>query len=385
MNFDWTKDEAELIKRVAGLWDEAALADLAALETAALETGDGSDLAALTRKQIGRLAEAGAFAVAVGPSAKAETLRWMALMENVAQASGSLLLAAESSVRLFGGLLAGWGGGPLANLLGQVVSGEAIGALALSEPGGNQPQTGGRTQGRKEGDGYRVTGTKGFVANGPMADMIAVSGQVEGKTAFFLVQPGQEGVKIGPRMATLGYNGLAVSTLDLDHAFVPADRVIGPLADDEAVRFLHTVQDLILVAASLGVMIRTHNEANAYSRTYHRGAKPIYSHQEVRFKLADTFTLMQTSQLLAYRAAWFQATGEKEAPVLIHAAKVFTAEAAEKVSSLAMQILAGRGYVMGNPVERGYREAKFAALAGTTSEVARMSIAEDVLRRFPVA
>jgi alkylation response protein AidB-like acyl-CoA dehydrogenase len=218
-----------------------------------------------------------------------------------------------------------------------------------------------------------------------MADMIAVSGQVEGKTAFFLVQPGQEGVKIGPRMATLGYNGLAVSTLDLDRAFVPADRVIGPLADDEAIRFLHTVQDLILVAASLGVMIRTHNEANTYSRTYHRGAKPIYSHQEVRFKLADTFTLMQTSQLLAYRAAWFQAMGEKEAPVLIHAAKVFTAEAAEKVSNLAMQILAGRGYVMGNPVERGYREAKFAALAGTTSEVARMSIAEDVLRRFPVA
>ena len=67
------------------------------------------------------------------------------------------------------------------------------------------------------------------------------------------------------------------------------------------------------------------------------------------------FTLYQTAQLLIYRAAWFAASGDREAGVLINCAKVFCAEAAEKVSALAMQVLAGQGYLSGNPVEKGYR------------------------------
>ncbi|MFH1090325.1 MAG: acyl-CoA dehydrogenase family protein, partial [Pseudomonadota bacterium] len=162
------------------------------------------------------------------------------------------------------------------------------------------------------------------------------------------------------------------------------DKVLGPFDDQPPLKFLRLVQDLVLSVASLGVIRRAHEAAHNHARSYHRGPRPIFAHQEVRFKLADTFTLYQTAQLLCYRAGWFYATGRREAEVLIGCAKVFAAEASEKAAGMAMQILAGQGYVSGNAVERGYREAKYAALAGTTSELARMAIADDILRRYPV-
>jgi alkylation response protein AidB-like acyl-CoA dehydrogenase len=95
-------------------------------------------------------------------------------------------------------------------------------------------------------------------------------------------------------------------------------------------------------------------------------------------------TLLQTAQLLTYRAGWLYRASDPEAATVILCAKVFGSEASEQVSTLAMQIMAGRGYISGNPVERAYRDAKFAALAGTTSEIARMSIAADLLTRHKV-
>jgi alkylation response protein AidB-like acyl-CoA dehydrogenase len=93
-------------------------------------------------------------------------------------------------------------------------------------------------------------------------------------------------------------------------------------------------------------------------------------------------TLQQTAQLLTYRAGWMYSNADPETTTLVHCAKVFSAEASERVSNLAMQIMAGQGYVWGNIVERAYRESKYAALAGTTSELARMAIAEDLLARY---
>jgi alkylation response protein AidB-like acyl-CoA dehydrogenase len=99
----------------------------------------------------------------------------------------------------------------------------------------------------------------------------------------------------------------------------------------------------------------------------------------VSFKLAEMLTLLQTAQLLAYRAAWMEETGDREAAVLAHCAKVFCTESAEKVASYALQIMGGQGYISGNPAEEGYREAKYLQIAGTSSEISRMKIADKVL------
>jgi alkylation response protein AidB-like acyl-CoA dehydrogenase len=109
-------------------------------------------------------------------------------------------------------------------------------------------------------------------------------------------------------------------------------------------------------------------------------------YQEVRFSLAEMLALVQTAQLAVHRAGWLVADGDgpdaREADAMVRVAKVFCAESAEEVARAAMQVLAGRGFLSGNPVEQAYRDAKFAALAGTTSGVARMQIADDLLERY---
>ena len=96
--------------------------------------------------------------------------------------------------------------------------------------------------------------------------------------------------------------------------------------------------------------------------------------------MAEMLTLLHTAQLLAYRAAWMVETGDREAGVLVHCAKVFSSESAEEVASSALQILGGKGYVQGNPAEEGYRNAKYLRIAGTSSEISRMKIGDEVLK-----
>jgi alkylation response protein AidB-like acyl-CoA dehydrogenase len=242
----------------------------------------------------------------------------------------------------------------------------------------------GATEAVYDGTDYVITGRKSYVTNGPIADWIAVSAEVEGKPAFLLVENGQRGVDLGPRLKTLGYNGLAVSSLELNHARVPRGHVLGPFDDRSVLMFLVQTQDLILTVAGLGVMERAVAAAKDYAESHSRGRKPVSRFQETRFKLAEMLTLLQTAQLLTYRAGWLYRASDPEAATVILCAKVFGSEASEQVSTLAMQIMAGRGYISGNPVERAYRDAKFAALAGTTSEIARMSIAADLLTRHKV-
>ena len=378
MNFEWTPDESRIHKNVAGLFDETGLAEVAKLEDA-----DTDGVNRVTRAWLERLAQAGYFDAGVGPENRAGYLGLIPAQEELAAASCSLLLAAESSVRLFGGLLAGWAGENLKNeLLPQIRSGRAVGAVALSEPAGDEPSEGRLTRGAEDGNGTILSGKKNFVTNGPIADWLAVAGDIDGRTAFFIIKSDQPGVQTGPRLKTLGYNGLAVCALDLAEVEVPAERVIGPFDNEEPIDFLTLIQDMVIAAASLGIIRRTHHAAGEHAHAHFRGNKPIFSHQEVRFKLADTFTLYQTAQLLAYRAGWFFASGDREAPALIQCAKVFNAEASETVTGLAMQIMAGQGYISGNAVEQGFRDAKYAALAGTTSEISRMGIADDILRRY---
>ena len=380
MNFDWSNGEREAGGRVASLFK-----DKSAQAVEALERAEVGELRTSLLKYYGELAESGYLGLGLGLKARAEIMDLTAAQKELAEISGSLFLSVESSARLCGGFLAGWGASDACReILDDLTSGRVIGAAALSEPGGEKPRPARQTVGRAQGDGYLVSGRKSFVTNGPLADWIAVSGLAEDRPAVFLVRPDQAGVKIGPRLETLGYRGLAVSTLELSGAAVPAELTLGPFDDDEPFVWISRVQDLILAISALAVTRGAMDEANRHARTHHRANKPVYAYQEVRFKLSDMFTLYQTAELLVCRAAWFFSQGDREAPVLINCAKVFAADAAEKAAGLSMQILAGQGFIAGNPVERGYREAKYAGLAGTTSEVARMAIADEMLRRHPV-
>ena len=383
MNFDWTENEQKLRDAVAALFDDDTTATLDSLETAEAPAIRGALLDLL-----GKLAasDTGYLSLGLGDGGQAETLKLMAGQEVLAERSGALLLGVEVTVRLFGGLLAAYGSEQhRIEILEPLRAGTLLGALAVAD--GASDGAGGVIATR-HGDGVQLSGTKAFVTNGPIADWIAVLANLDGRQALCLVPGDAAGLSRGARLETLGYRGLAVCPLTFDDVQVGEIHVIGPFDGPEVLAGLRRTEDLILILASVGLQHRMFEASKAHAIAHQRGGKPLMGYQEIRFKLAEMLTLYQTSQLYAYRAAWLVSDVDGpdayDADTVVRAAKVFTAESAERVATAAMQILAGQGYVSGNSVERGYRDAKYAGLAGTTIEVCRMAIADEMLERNPV-
>jgi alkylation response protein AidB-like acyl-CoA dehydrogenase len=128
-------------------------------------------------------------------------------------------------------------------------------------------------------------------------------------------------------------------------------------------------------------MQRSYNEALAFAKTHSSAGKPIIAHQEVGFKLAEMLTLLQTAQLLAYRAAWMDETDQREAEIVARCAKVFSSEASEKIAAEALQILGARGFFQECASAEDFKVSKYLQVSGTSSERSRVRIGDGVLRQ----
>jgi alkylation response protein AidB-like acyl-CoA dehydrogenase len=308
------------------------------------------------------------------------TLALMAAMERLAVVSPSLFMAVETSTRLFGRALSlGKRTTDIDALEKRLAAGEIMGAVALSEGSLNVENDPLATTGTREGNTIRVSGAKRYVVNGPLADWLAVAGQMEGGLGIFLIERETPGLHRSERIETMGCNGLAIGGLELDGCPVPLARVIGPLDPEATLARLKLWENQILIAAALGQLRAAFDAARDHAKTHRSGGKPIIAYQAVGFKLAEMLTLYQTAQLLAYRAAWTADDNPKEADVLTLCAKVFSTEAAETVAGKALQILSGSGYLTGNPAEQAYRNAKYGQIAGVSTEIARVKIGDAAL------
>jgi alkylation response protein AidB-like acyl-CoA dehydrogenase len=308
------------------------------------------------------------------------TVELVAAQESLATVCPSLFLSVEVSARIFGRLIAIYGTpDQRAQLLPALGEGELIGTVAISEGCMSLENNPLSTTGVSFGQGFMLNGSKSHVVNAAIADWIAVAGKTEENAAFFLINKGAEGLSIGQRLPTLGYNGTATSTITLENCPISSKYFIGPFEEGEPLAALRTWEDQTLTAASLGLLQRSYDSALRYAKSHKSGGKPIIGYQEVGFKLAEMLTLVQTAQLLAYRAAWMAETDDREAPVLAHCAKIFCTESAEQVASYALQILGGHGYLRGNPAEEGYRDAKYLQIAGTSSEISRIKLGDTIL------
>jgi len=301
----------------------------------------------------------------------------MKAMEMISKHSPSLLLSLEMSARTFGRIISKYGNSVQKDQwLPDLLQGKMIGAVALSEKAMNIENDQFETGGIKRDDGIEINGKKRYVVNAPIADWIAVCGNYEGENAVFLVSKDSEGLVIGKRMFTLGYDGAAISDVTFTKCVIPLNQLILSLNKDDIIVNVRQWENQILIGSSLGIMQSAFDSANAYAREHTTGGKPIIAYQEVSFKLAEMITLLQTAQLLAYRTAWHVGESNKDAESLIYCAKVFCTEAAEKVASEALQILSGNGYSKGSIAERSYRYAKYCQIAGTSTELSRMKIAD---------
>ena len=311
------------------------------------------------------LAEAGY--LSLGGDKGANSVSLVAAREVVAANAPSLFLSVEAGGRVFGSLLAEVGAEGY--FLVAVRKGAAVGAVV---PGG-----GGITA-TVAGAGLGLSGSARGVLNGPIADFLAVPVRLGDEAFVAVVGKGADGFSTGERESTLGFTGAAFSTISFDGCSLPEANVFGPTtADIEAL--LATWQDDIHTAAALGIMQRCYDAAREHAKDSGAGGKPQIARQEVAFPLAEMLTLLDTSQLLAYRAAWLAESGDHEARVVGRAAKVFCTESALEVAGHALRILGEEGQVAGNPAEQGFRDSQYLQVAGTSVVQSRLAIGDALL------
>jgi alkylation response protein AidB-like acyl-CoA dehydrogenase len=372
MNFDRSPGEKELLAKLAGVVDGLGDEPRRGLDEARSELLRA--LAALAPTGYLELPAAGRGG---GPAL-------VAAMEAVGARSASRLVALESSARLFGRAVAACAGEDAgARWLVPLRAGAAIGAVGLSEASTNVVNDPLATRGERDGGDVVVSGRKSFVCNAPVADWIALVGALDGGPALFVVERGAAGLAVGDPAETTGLRGATFAPVEARECRIPAACALPAPAGTDLAATVRRWEDQILVGAALGQMKTAFETARRHGKTHKtQGGKPIVAFQEVSFQLAEMLTIHQTARLLATRAAWAAEVQDPDAPMLSDCAKVFVTESAERVASQALQILGSAGLVAGNPVERAARDAKACRILGTSSEIGRVQLGDDALRRW---
>lgn len=310
--------------------------------------------------------------------------------EEIARACASTFLSAGASAGLFGIPVRLFGSEEQKKkYLPGIIGGDMIGCFGLTEPEAGSDAAGIRTTAVKKGDKWVINGTKTFITNAPIGDAFLImayndreKGPGSGVTAF-LVDRDTKGLSTGKPLDKLGFRGSPTSEIFLEDCAVPESAVLGEVGKG----FIQAMQTLEygrigMATVCLGIAVNCMDEANRYSKERKAFGKPINRYQEISFKLADMMIMTDVSRLLIYRAAWAKDSGMPDSAVLASCAKLFASEAATQISSMAVQVFGGYGYMKDYPVERLYRDAKLGEIGEGTSEIQRVLIARSVLERF---
>ncbi|MDF2448750.1 MAG: acyl-CoA dehydrogenase [Bacteroidota bacterium] len=265
-----------------------------------------------------------------------------------------------------------------------LAKGEVIGAFCLSEPEAGSDATSQRTTAIDKGDYYLVNGTKNWITNGSSASIYLVMVQTNVELGHkgincLIIEKGMPGFVVGPKENKMGIRGSDTHSLMFTDVKVPKANRIG----EEGFGFKFAMKTLGggrigIASQALGIASGAYELALAYSKERKAFGKLISQHQAIQFKLADMATRIEAARLLIYRAAWLKDQGlpcEKEGAQ----AKVFASETAMWVTTEAVQIHGGYGYVKEYHVERLMRDAKITQIYEGTSEVQRIVVSRALL------
>ncbi|MCS6802519.1 MAG: acyl-CoA dehydrogenase [Chloroflexota bacterium] len=264
--------------------------------------------------------------------------------------------------------------------------GERLGCYGLTEPEAGSDAASLRTRARRDGDDYVITGTKQFISNGDRADTMILFATVNpelrsrGITAF-IVETNQPGYTVLKVEKKLGIRGSSTAALALENVRVPASNRLGE--EGEGFKIAMQVLDssrIGIAAQAVGIAQAAFEAAVSYARERRQFGRPIADNQAIQFMLADMRTRLEAARLLTLRAADMHDRGLKHSAET-SMAKLFASEVAEFITSKAIQIHGGYGYLRDFPVERYYRDARITQIYEGTSEVQRIVIARDTLSR----
>jgi alkylation response protein AidB-like acyl-CoA dehydrogenase len=271
-----------------------------------------------------------------------------------------------------------------------LATGERRGGICLSEPNAGTDLQNISTTAKREGDVYRVNGSKMWITNARYGNTFLLLAKTDPSAtpahrgmSCFVIEKGDPGLVVSRDIDKLGYKTVETCELHFENFPVPAANLIGGV---EGQGFMHAMNGLeaerINVAArGLGVAQAAFEEAIKYAQQRVTFGKPIAQHQLIQAKLADMATKIEASRLLIESAAEKKNRGER-CDMEAGMAKLFATDTAAEVSLEAMRILGGNGYSKDFPVERYYRDAPLLIIGGGTNELQRLIIARRLLEKY---
>ena len=271
-----------------------------------------------------------------------------------------------------------------AKYLPAMAEGRMLAAFCLTEPDAGSDAGALRSTAVRDGDHYRLNGTKQFITSGKHADVAIVFARTgEGKQGIssFIVNTDNPGYVVSRVEEKLGQRASDTCQIVLDDCRIPVSDRLGEEGDGYRIALSNLEGGRIGIAAqSVGMARSAYEHALAFAKERHSFGKAIIEHQSIAFKLADMATQLDAARLLVLRAADLRDAGE---PCLVEAsmAKLFASEMAEKVCSEAIQIHGGYGYLRDYAVERIARDVRVCQLYEGTSEIQRLVISRALTRQ----
>jgi isovaleryl-CoA dehydrogenase len=305
-------------------------------------------------------------------------------MEEISRASASVGLSYGAHSNLCVNQLNRWGSAEQKRqYLPALISGEAVGALAMSEPGAGSDVMGMRTTANRDGDAWVLDGSKMWITNAPEADVMIVYAVTDPdggarKISAFVVERGTAGFSTPQKLDKLGMRGSDTSEVLFDGCRVPAANLLG--AEGQGAEILMSGLDyerVVLAGGSLGIMRSCLDLVLPYVHDRRQFGKPIGQFQLMQGKLADMYTTMNASRAYVYAVA---AACDRGQTTRFDAAGciLVAAEKATWMAGEAIQVLGGNGYINEFPAGRLWRDAKLYEIGAGTSEIRRMLIGREL-------
>ncbi|MAX00849.1 MAG: acyl-CoA dehydrogenase [Sphingomonas sp.] len=270
--------------------------------------------------------------------------------------------------------------------LPKIASGEIITSFALTEPDVGSDSGSVKTRAVRDGDTYKLSGTKRYITNADRADLFTVMARTGDEpggrgVSAFLVPRDLPGVSIGEPEKKMGQKGAKVADLNLDEVPVPAANRLGE--EGQGFKIAMQVLDrgrLHIAAVCVGLAERLIADSVAYAQERQQFGKPIADHQLIQAMIADSKT-----EALAARALVLETAGKKDAgdDVVLEsaAAKYYASEMVGRVADRAVQIYGGAGYIADYGIERLYRDVRLFRIYEGTSQIQQLIIARETLKR----
>jgi hypothetical protein len=271
--------------------------------------------------------------------------------------------------------------------LTRLASGQTLGAWGLTESGAGSDAAALKTKAVKKGDVWVLNGSKLFITNGSLAEILVVMAVTDPKKgrqgiSAFILEKGMKGFKAGKKEDKLGIRSADTAELVFEDVEVPSENLVGE--EGKGYKQAMAILDggrVSIAGFSLGIAAGALESSLKYAKERIQFDQPIANFQAIQWMLADGFTELEAARLLTYRAAFLE-DKRKKIPKESAMAKLFASELAVKASSMAVQIFGGYGFTRDYPVEKFYRDSKLATIGEGTSEIQRWIIAQKVLSEY---